>query len=403
MEKLKIKIKTSKCTRKLYFILKQLYMFFYNLRLVFWGVIFSLFPINSKKIVVVNYNGKGYGDNPKYIVEYLLDISKENYDIIWLVNDLNDSDFPEEIRKVKNESLKAIYELTTAKIWIDNTTKRFVPPKRKKQYYIQTWHAGIGMKKVGIETQNVDKSYLKSVEKDNKNIDVLISNSTYRTNIYRNSFKYKGEILEVGIPRNDCLINKTKSVDNIRKKLNLQNKKVVLYAPTYRKDSIMECYNLDLKSVKDTIEKKYKIECTILVRLHPYISGFKFLYDNVNFLDVSKYPDIMDLLLVSDFVISDYSSLIFDFAITNKPVFLYVPDLVEYSKKEGLNFKIEDLPFESSTSNEDILLKIEKFDEKRYKEDVKKFFETVGLKETGQSCKKIVKIINDWSNENETL
>ena len=111
----------------------------------------------------------------------------------------------------------------------------------------------------------------------------------------------------------------------------------------------------------------------------------------------------MDLLLVSDFVISDYSSLIFDFAITNKPVFLYVPDLVEYSKKEGLNFKIEDLPFESSTSNEDILLKIEKFDEKRYKEDVKKFFETVGLKETGQSCKKIVKIINDWSNENETL
>lgn len=403
MDRIKIKIKTSKYTRKIYFLLKFLYMFFYNLRLYIFGKIFSLFPIDNKKIVVSNYNGKGYGDNPKYIIDFIINNHKNKYKIVWLVNEIKDLDFPSDVIKIKNESLRAIYELSTAKIWIDNTTKRFSPPKRKKQFYIQTWHAGIGMKKVGIETKNVDKAYLKSVKKDNRKIDAFISNCKYRTEIYRNSFMYTGKIIEQGIPRNDFLVNNSYDIKKIKSNLKLDDEKIILYAPTYRKDSIVETYSLDLERMKRVFENKFGTKCVVLVKLHPYISSFSYNFDNKNILNVSKYSDIMELLAISDVVISDYSSLIFDYSITRKPVYLFVPDLDDYIKKEGLNFKMEELPFIYAKTNDELEEAIINFDNKLYNRRIDAFFELVGLNETGKSCEIISKLIEKWGVDNEKL
>ncbi len=110
----------------------------------FLFIIFRIFPIKKNKVVVINFYGNGYGDNPKYICEELIK-THEELDVIWLVNKMDDV-FPNQIRKVKYKSIKAIYEMATAKIWIDNARKRKYVIKRNGQYYIQTWHGGIRIK-----------------------------------------------------------------------------------------------------------------------------------------------------------------------------------------------------------------------------------------------------------------
>jgi CDP-glycerol glycerophosphotransferase len=111
----------------------------YYFEVLFWQIC-SLLKINKKKIVLCNFYGKGYGDNPKYIAQEI--ISQDlNYDLVWLLDDnFKESIFPKEIRVVRYGSFKAIYEMATAKLWIDDCRKVYYTKKRKNQYYIQTWH-----------------------------------------------------------------------------------------------------------------------------------------------------------------------------------------------------------------------------------------------------------------------
>lgn len=117
----------------------------------FMFYIFRICPIKKNKVVFTNYYGKGYGDNAKYIAE---EIIKQNIrlDLVWLVNDL-DYHVPNEIRKVKYDTIASIYEMVTAKVWIDNCRKQIYVRKRKSQFYIQTWHGDIGFKKVEKEAK----------------------------------------------------------------------------------------------------------------------------------------------------------------------------------------------------------------------------------------------------------
>ena len=166
------------------------------------GILFNLFPIDTKKVVVSNFWGKGYNDNPKYVIEKLHKMYPE-IKIVWLLKDMK-TEMPQYIKKVKYKSIKSIYEYSTAIIWIDNSRKQYFPPKRKKQKYIQLWHGGISMKKIeAAAADKLDNSYIKMAKKDSKAIDYAISNSSYRTNIFKNDFWYDGKILEYGSPRND--------------------------------------------------------------------------------------------------------------------------------------------------------------------------------------------------------
>lgn len=131
--------------------------------------IFKLIPINNKKVVVSNYYGKGYGDNPKYIVSELLS-TKKDYDIVWLVLPNKNYEFPNGIRTVKYSTLRSIYELATAKIWIDNCRKFSSITKRENQFYIQTWHGGIALKKIEKDTEDtLTAKYIKDAICDSKN------------------------------------------------------------------------------------------------------------------------------------------------------------------------------------------------------------------------------------------
>ena len=140
---------------------------------------FRIFPIDRKKIVVSNFRGKGYGDNPKYIIENLRK-RKETYKIYWLVEDKNEK-MPEEIHVVKINSIASLYHLSTAKIWIDNCRKSPYITKRKKQYYIQTWHGAIGFKKIEKEAPGLTEEYRLASLNDSKMIDILLSGSQWCT------------------------------------------------------------------------------------------------------------------------------------------------------------------------------------------------------------------------------
>ena len=137
--------------------------------------LFRIFPIKNNKIVISSYYGKGYGDNGKYICQELLK-SGRNLDIVWLSEEKQE--FPNQIRVAKYKSVKSIYEQVTAKVWIDNCRKRSYVRKRKKPYYIMTWHGGIGPKKVEKEAERqLPRHYIKAAQRDSKMANLFVAES----------------------------------------------------------------------------------------------------------------------------------------------------------------------------------------------------------------------------------
>ena len=357
----------------------------------------NILPIKKNKIFMFSYYGGQYGDSPKYITEYILkNYPKEKFDIVWAFTDLDSKKDLKGIRKVRVMSLRYFFELCTSKIIITNfrTTELF--KKRKEQYYIQTWHSSLRLKKIEKDAEeSLEKSYIDMAKKDSKKIDLLLSGCKYSTEIFKNSFWYKGDILECGTPRNDILVNCDLEVGRIKNKLNIKGKKVLLYAPTFRKDGNLDVYDIDYKRVLKSLEDKYGEEWIILVKLHPHlINKSNEIEYNEKIVNATSYDDIQELLAVSDILISDYSSLIFDYLVVGKPCFLYVPDIKDYiSKDRDLYFDIEKLPFINVKSNDELIEKIINFDEVNYKKNIKDFSNYIGSYEKGKASEKLMKKI----------
>lgn len=360
--------------------------------------LFRIFKIKNNKIACTNFSGKGYGDNTKYVVQELLK-HKDKYDIVWFVSDKNKYIIPSEIRVVKLYSLKWFYELATAKIWINNSRFPIFVKKRKNQYYIQTWHGGLGLKKIEKDAEEtLSNYYKKSAKRDSKMIDLMISNSDYRTNLFKKSFWYNGKILDVGSPRNDIFFSKeeyNKLNEFIREKYNIgSNKKIVLYAPTYRKNTEFNYYSIDYDNLINQLYKRYNEEYVFLIKLHPKFSNKVTELKSDKIIDVTNYPDVDELLLITDILISDYSSVFFDFLYTNKPVYLYAPDYKEYLDERGMNFVYSDLPFSISYSNEELINKIILDDSSNYNDKLKEFIMKMGIKDKGVASKSVVNVID---------
>ena len=366
------------------------------------GTFFRIFPIKKNKIVVCSYHGKGYGDNGKAIIDELLKLDKEEkLNIIWALNkdNYNTDSLPKRVKKVKYESYRHLYDLVTSKVWIDNSRKLFGPIKRKKQFYIQTWHGGIGLKKVEKSAlDSISLRYIRKAKKDSKYADLFISNCSLQTQIYKDDFWYNGEILEIGIPRNDILINKNthnEIKEKVFKELNISiNYKIVIYAPTFRKNENLKAYNIDFEKLLTKLNEYTGENWKCLIRLHPNIteksSNISF---NNHIIDVSKYPDLYNLMIASDMLITDYSSLMFDYSYLKKPIFLYASDIKEYLDDRGFAIDLNELPFSISKSNKELFNNIKNFDKEQFTFDVENFYKKVGLKETGQASFKIAEII----------
>lgn len=364
--------------------------------------IFRIKSINKKKIVFSNFLGKGYGDNPKYIAQEILR-QELDYTLVWLANDTSCMGFPNSIKLVKAESIRAIYEMVTAKIWIDNVRKLRYVNKRKKQFYIQTWHGSIPLKKVEKDVEeNLSSGYVDSAKHDSKIADVFLSNGKFCTEIYRKSFWYNGRILEIGSPRCDVFFRENYDADvKVRNFYNIKSDaKVAIYAPTFRADGNLEIYNIDFNNLIEVLEKKFGGEWIVLIRLHPNISNKADLITyGERLINATNYNDMYELLSISDILITDYSSTMFEFSLNYKPVFLYCSDIADYRKDRNLYFDLEKLPYKIAEDNGQLIKSIQEFDEEEYRNKVHLFYKELGIKESGNASVEVVKLINKIINQ----
>lgn len=173
--------------------------------------------------------------------------------------------------------------------------------------------------------------------------------------------------------------------------------KLILYAPTFRKDENLSVYDIKFEKLRTILNEKFLGEFKVLIRLHPRIKHLskRLVEFNENIIDVSIYDDMQELIIASDVFITDYSSGIFDFALMKKPGFLYATDIDEYKKERGLYYDLNILPFPLATNNKELEKNILQFDEERYNKELLEYFKSVGLKESGVAKEKIVQIIRE--------
>ena len=369
---------------------------------------YSMLPIQKNKIIMWANSFKQYGCSPKYITEYLLDNYPNKYDIVWVFEPHIEVPYglQNKVRIVRYFSMEYLRELHTAKFVICNmrTGSAYYWKKRKGQVYIQTWHSSIRLKKIERDAQRCfDENYIESAKEDSKKIDLLLSGCDFSTQIFKNSFWYSGEIMKCGTPRCDIFFSDTqkeKAKEKVYKHYNMhQDLRVVIYAPTFRKSKSADIHEISPDSIIKALQARYGGQWVFMYRLHPnIIETYDFKMENA--IDASKYPDMQELIAAADFMITDYSSCMFDMAIAGKKCILYAPDIDEYIKDErGLYFEISDLPFPLAKTNKELTERIQEFDEEKYQKAIDEFLNSIGSYERGNASEKVVKYIEEKINE----
>ncbi|NMB18959.1 MAG: CDP-glycerol--glycerophosphate glycerophosphotransferase [Erysipelothrix sp.] len=303
----------------------------------FYKIASKVLPVDDKLILFESGVGKQYADSPRNIYE---EIVKRNLDYkkIWVCNKNIRFDDPNTIR-IKRLSPSYYYYLAKSKFWVNNQNFPTYITKRDQTIYIQTWH-GTPLKKMLHDIEKIlgrSDDYLERVSNATKTWDYLVSPSPYASNRFQSAFKYKGKILETGYPRNDIFYKSEGSERGliVKNRLKLpKDKKIILYAPTFRdnqttkKNKFIFDMPIDLYQLKQSIGNDY----IILLRMHVVISNKVKIDDELKdfAINVSNYSDIQELLLITDILITDYSSVMFDFANTKRPMLFYTYDLETY-------------------------------------------------------------------------
>ena len=357
------------------------------------NVIFRLLPVKKDKIVFLSYYGESYSDNPKYICDELLK-RKTNLDIVWILDEKADA--PYEIRKVPYGSVKSLMEMASAKVWVTNLRIFPQPKKKKNQFYLQTWHGSYAVKLIeGQAEENLTPYYVKSAKNDGKISDAIIAGDSAMLECMQNSFwlSDKNEILTIGNPKNDPFYDEEyKKVisSQIRSKYNIaDNTVVILFMPTFRLDNTFEYLTLDYERIIEAFEEKYNKEAVILVRLHPNVYNAEFsLPTNKKIINVTDYPEGFELMIAADYMISDFSGVMANFALLKKCVFIFAPDYDRYVERRGLNKTYFDMPVEVARSNEALIDIIRNFDDNKQKELWKEFFDKYVCFDDGHASEK---------------
>ena len=355
---------------------------------------FRIFRIEQHKAVFKSFRGIGCGDNPRAVYDEMRK-ERPDYKYIWITQDMNDS--VPGAKMVKHGSIREIYELATARLWVDNKRKGCWASKRKGQLYIQTWHGGVTLKKVEKDAEgSLPAYYIKSAIKDSEMADAMTSSSRWQSDQYRDAFWFNNTILEYGLPRSDIFYHdQTVLYNNVRNYFKLPSEaKILLYAPTFRNNHQTNVYNMDYQMVLSSLTRAFGGEWYVIVRLHPNVAYKADIIDyNERIINGTAYPIMNELVIASDFLITDYSSCMFDAMEAGKKAVLYAPDIEQYVDDRGFYFGIRELPFPVAENNEELKDVIDKFDEADYAKKISGFREQVGLFNDGHASERTVKYI----------
>lgn len=362
--------------------------------------VFKLAPIKRNKVVFSSYYGRSYSDNPKAVADALLS-SGEELELVWLLkNQADAASLPPGIKAASYSApVSRAWHLMTAKVWVDNCRKG-ERCKRPGQYYMQTWH-GFALKRIEKDAADaLEPGYVQSCIRDSEDCDLMVSGSAFMSKLYRESFWYSGEVAEFGSPRNDVFFRDNAVMEGeVRGFWNLpEERRLALYAPTFRSDHSTDCYDLDAAALARACEDRFGGRWSVLIRLHPNIaakSAGLFPYDGDRIIDATAYPDMAELLLACDLLITDYSSSMFDYALSGKPCFRFAPDIEAYRQDRGFYFPLDSLPFPMAESSEGLCHMIGEYDEKAGLESWEAFAREEGFCEDGHAAERCARWILD--------
>lgn len=412
----KAKTKKEKC-----YIFKRKTIAFFN-SLAFY--LCRIFPIQKDLISVCTFEGRGgVGCNPKYIVK---EIHRQDPGLrfVWFVNKdvFEKKKFPEYIKKVPNTLWNRAYWLGRSAVWIDNYRKPYGTVKRKGQYYVNTWHATMGFKNIGLWRGGAfsPMAYLVS-KNDSDMIDDVVVDSQCIADYFRKGLLYDGTYLMVGQPRCDILCgDRTEARKALREKYGIpSDAKIVMFAPTFREGAkdgkryvFSEVWSIDFPRMIENFEKKFGGKWYLCIRVHPQLAEAADDYQDDRLegriINASKEDDMYEILAGVDALVTDYSSVAFDAMYARMPVFIYVDDIEKYSKDRGsllwnlapdtklkvhMNREVTQydskLPFLVAKDNEELEENISLFDIKAYERELLEIESCLGYV-TGGSASKAV-------------
>jgi CDP-glycerol glycerophosphotransferase len=356
-----------------------------------------LLPLKKKTIIFESYWGKNYECNSRALYEYIINNYPE-YETVWsLRNPLTRIEGPG--KKIRMHSLKYYYYMARAKYFVNNVNFPDFYRKRKNAVELQTMH-GTPLKTLGLDVPGEikpGKKMEKYLEK-NRRWDYLSVPSDYVADIAERAFSHNAKVLNSGYPRNDKLIeeNTPEKILEIKKKLGIPlDKKVIFYAPTWRVKNRFKM-EIDIKQWKEKLNDDY----ILLVKFHHYVAAaVKFNgEETANFLyNQTSYDDIRDLYLIADVLITDYSSVMFDYALLNRPIILFTYDLEQYRDSlRGMYFDIiEKAPGPICLTNDELLdelVHLDKFHLK-YGDKLKSFREAFNQYDKGNASEQIFNVM----------
>jgi len=365
--------------------------------------VFLKMPIKEDLVFFESFLAKSYSDSPKAVYEELIRTNKE-YKTVWSFRETG-KDIPGKSAQVKRFSLRYFYYLARAKYWVSNSRMPRYLKKPEGNIYLQTWH-GTPLKTLVFDIDEIysaDPNYKANFHEQSRRWDYLTSPNEYSTKIFRRAFDYDKPMLEYGYPRNDVLYNKNneENINQIKQKLNLpMDKKLVLYAPTWRDDEFFSRgnYKFTLKLDLEKLQNELGDEYIVLLRTHYHIANELDVSEYEGFVyDFSLYDDIAELYLVSDVLITDYSSVFFDYANLKRPMLFFTYDIEKYRDElRGMYLDMEkDLPGPLLMTTKEVIHALKNIKEvsNEYAQKYDEFYDRFCKWEDGNASEKTVEIV----------
>lgn len=370
-----------------------------------------LLPVKPGRIVCHSYNAVSqYADSPMYIAEYLLREYGKDCEIIWLSENPAKFDYLKErgIVAIKKRSLKDFYYSNTACAYISNLfgTPSYVL-KRKGRLVIETTH-GVAYKSLisGVFDEAKGKKAYKwqkaFFSRSINRCDLCLSGSKITSEtVYRDELDYKGEILEKGLPRNDVFFGDMTEVrESVRSRLNLDpDTKIAVVMPTWRKDQNTANIALDYRALVEALSRSYGGRWKVLLRLHPLTtadrSGILDEYEDY-IVDVTTGFESQEVMCASDLLITDYSSVIWDFALLGRPILLFQPDLGEYEEERGFNVPPSEWGLPAAKTSEELVRLVEEIPYDMLCNMAKGHLSRFGSYETGHATEAVCDILRPY-------
>lgn len=365
-------------------------------------------PVSNNIIIFQASNGKNYTGNPRFIYEEAVRSGLDKkYECVWFLLDVS-TEVPGKCRKVRNNYLKYFWYLMRAGVWIFDSRQPLYYIKKRNVVFLQTWH-GTPLKKLALDMEKLDlngssdiEDYHRQFLKTTKDWDFLISQNRFASDVFRSCFSYDNkEILEIGYPRNDILLREwnEEKTRKLKESLGLPlDRKIILYAPTWRDNEFrgdgdfVFATNMDFARMREALKYEY----VMIVKYHYLVSAeidWSPYSDFVYTFDETK--DIAFLYLAADLLITDYSSVMFDYSLLRRPMLFFAYDLDNYRENlRGFYFDfLDEVPGPISRDTEQLIEDIEHYADKEWTEKYDAFTKKYHQFETGTASRQVLKTL----------